>query len=132
MKSREQALLFLKKAVQDEDLLDEVGDSERVSDEIYGFHCQQAAEKLLKGLLSNLGIRFRKTHDLRELLDLLTDFGHPLPKDLSEVDILTPYGTLFRYDILDVSTHFDRAEARRMIRTLRKWVERKIKDSDRS
>ena len=95
MKRREQALLFLKKATEDEALLDEVLSSPRVSDEIIGFHCQQAAEKLLKAFLSDLGVRFRKTHDVRELMDLLEDAGHPLPKSLADLDALTPYGTPF-------------------------------------
>ena len=38
MKQREQALLLLKKAAQDEALLDEVLASARVSDEVIGFH----------------------------------------------------------------------------------------------
>ena len=54
MKPREQALLLLRKAAQDEALLDRVLESIEVSDEIIGFHCQQAAEKLLKALLSDL------------------------------------------------------------------------------
>ena len=33
------------------------------------FHCQQAAEKYLKGLLEELAIAVAKTHDLDELLD---------------------------------------------------------------
>jgi len=48
MKRREQALRYLRKAAQDEALLDAVLTSTEVSDEIFGFHCQQAAEKLLK------------------------------------------------------------------------------------
>ena len=99
MKLHEQALLYFKKALEDENLIDEVIDSEKVSDEIFGFHCQQAAEKLLKAVASEMGIRFRKTHDLRELLDLLSDHGNPIPSHLIDIDQLTPYGTLFRYDI---------------------------------
>jgi hypothetical protein len=38
-------LLFLRKAAQDEALLDAVLVSDKVSDEVIGFHCQQAAEK---------------------------------------------------------------------------------------
>ena len=57
-KRREQALLFLRKAAQDESLLDAVLESAKVSDEVIGFHCQQAAEKMLKALLSDLGIIF--------------------------------------------------------------------------
>jgi HEPN domain-containing protein len=75
MKLHEQALLYLDKAAEDEVLVDEVIASPRVSDAVIGFHCQQAVEKLLKALLSHVGVRFRKTHDLRELLDLLADHG---------------------------------------------------------
>ena len=78
--------------------MDEVLASDRVSDEIIGFHRQQAAEKLLKALLSDLGGRFQRTHNLRVLVDLVADAGHALPARLSDLDTLTPYGTLFRYE----------------------------------
>ena len=68
MKRREQALLLLRKAAQDEALLDQVLTSDQVSDEIIGFHCQQAAEKILKALLSDLGVRIRKTHEIGALM----------------------------------------------------------------
>ena len=48
MKRREQALLFLRKAAQDESLLDAVLECDSVSDEVIGFHCQRTAEKMLK------------------------------------------------------------------------------------
>ena len=53
-----------------------------MSDEIVGFHCQQAAEKLLKAALSDLSVRFRKTHDLGALLSLLAEAGQRLPAEL--------------------------------------------------
>ena len=62
-------MLFPRKAAQDEALLDAVIESAKVSDEVIGFHCQQAAEKLLKGLLSDLGAAFHKTHELGALMD---------------------------------------------------------------
>ena len=71
MKRREQALLLLRKAAQDEALLDEVIASDQGSDEIIGFHCQQAAEKILKALLSDVGVRFRKTYEIGALMALL-------------------------------------------------------------
>ena len=76
MKPREQALLLLRKAAQDEALLDEVLRSAHVSDEIIGFHCQQAIEKILKALLSDLGVRFRKTHEIGALMALLAQAGY--------------------------------------------------------
>lgn len=60
IKQREQALLFLK-AAQDEALLEAVIESDKVSNEVIGFHCQHAAEKMLKALLSDLGAAFHKT-----------------------------------------------------------------------
>jgi HEPN domain-containing protein len=128
MKQHELALLYLNKAAEDEALLDEVITSPRVSDTAIGFHCQQAAEKLLKARLSHLGVRFRRTHDLRELMDLLDDQGHPLPDHLSELDQLTPYAVEFRYEVLplEVETPLDRRGARRLVEELRSWVEKEI------
>ena len=80
MKPREQALLLLRKAAQDEALLDQVLElGARSADEIVGFHCQQAAEKILKALLSDVGVRFRKTHEIGALMALLAQAGHALP-----------------------------------------------------
>lgn len=100
--------------------------SDRVSDEIVGFHCQQAAEKLLKGLLSEVGAPFRRTHNLAVLMDALTDAGHPLPTMLAELDRLTPYGTLLRYEDVPVGASLDRGMARGLIRALREHVERRV------
>lgn len=122
----EQALLFLKKAKEDEALLDEVIESEKVSNEIFGFHCQQSAEKSLKALLSALAVEFRKTHDLRELLDLLLDNAWPIPPHLSDIDVLTPYGTFFRYGSLDEETPFDRESAMKLVQELREWIEKEV------
>ena len=41
--------------------------------EIVGFHCQQAAEKYLKALLTGYQIEFPKTHDIKTLLQLAGD-----------------------------------------------------------
>jgi hypothetical protein len=46
MKQIELARLFLRKAGEDEALLDAVEALNSVADATFGFHCQQAAEKL--------------------------------------------------------------------------------------
>ena len=56
--------MFLRKAAQDEALPGAVLDSDTVSDEVIGFHCQPAAEKMLKAVLYDLGAVFHKTHEL--------------------------------------------------------------------
>jgi HEPN domain-containing protein len=128
MRQAEQAAIYLERAAEDEVLLDEVLGSPRVSDGSIGFHCQQAAEKLLEALLSRLGAPFRKTHDLRELMDLLTDRGQPLPEQLAELDQFTPYAVVFRYVLLPIEGEkpLDRQAARETIRELRFWVESRI------
>jgi HEPN domain-containing protein len=78
-------LLFLRKAAQDEALLDAVIESDNVSDEVIGFHCQQAAEKMLKALLSDLGAAFHKTHELGALMDSLARSGEPLPNEFENI-----------------------------------------------
>jgi HEPN domain-containing protein len=116
------------KSLEDEVLLDEVLASARVRDNVIGFHCQQAAEKLPKALLSHLMVRFRRTHDLRELMDLLTDSGHALPLALMDLDILTPYAVEFRYEFLaqEQETPLDHQGARELLHKLRAWVENQI------
>ena len=47
----ERAKLLLSKAHDDEILIEEIVVNEKITDEIIGFHAQQAAEKLLKALL---------------------------------------------------------------------------------
>jgi HEPN domain-containing protein len=123
MKRREQALLLLRKAAQDEALLDEVLTSEQVSDEIIGFHCQQAAEKILKALLSDAGVRFRKTHEIGALMALLAQSGHGLPDQFENLDVLTPFGAIYRYEDYDAVVSLNRHAARESLRELRAWVE---------
>jgi len=86
MKQLEQARKFLAKAAEDETLLDAVQAKLEVSDSIYGFHAQQAAEKLLKALLSVHAVRFPKTHDLHELLNLLENAGETLWQTVSALE----------------------------------------------
>jgi HEPN domain-containing protein len=62
--------------------------------EIVGFHCQQAAEKYLKALLTRRQVEFPRTHDIRTLLELV---GDPLANSLNAAKWLTPFGVGIRY-----------------------------------
>jgi HEPN domain-containing protein len=64
---------------------------------IVAFHCQQAAEKYLKALLTCWDIEFPKTHVLAELLDLVDSHDAELATSLRDAVVLTPYGVLIRY-----------------------------------
>ncbi|MGD8239127.1 MAG: HEPN domain-containing protein [Armatimonadota bacterium] len=65
--------------------------------EAIGFHAQQASEKYLKAFLVEHQIEFQKTHDLGQLLDLVSSVDPSLASTLSDVPFLTPYGVGFRY-----------------------------------
>ena len=60
------------------------------------FHCQQAAEKYLKALLTFLSIQAPRTHDLPELAALLP--SDLLPDALtSQLALMNPYTVDVRY-----------------------------------
>jgi HEPN domain-containing protein len=61
------------------------------------YHCQQAAEKAIKGLLVFREIPFEKTHDLERLLEMARDDSNPVFHLYEHARILTPYSVEFRY-----------------------------------
>lgn len=65
------------------------------------YHCQQAAEKLVKAVLVEARVAFPKTHDIGALTGLLAE-NHPLKANLASLARLTPYGVAYRYPAEDV------------------------------
>lgn len=61
------------------------------------FHCQQAAEKAMKGYLTAHDRIFRKTHDLDELATACTAIDGGLEKILDPARELTVFAWEFRY-----------------------------------
>lgn len=61
------------------------------------FHCQQAAEKALKALLTRHDHPFRKTHDIGELAMAALEHEPSLEGLLRESVVLTEYAWRFRY-----------------------------------
>ncbi len=120
--------ILIEKAMQDECVLENLIDNTAITDETIGFHAQQAVEKLLKALLSFLGQRYRKTHDIRELLDGLEDANCKVPDNLYEIRYLTPYAVEWRYENFMVYDEppLDRHKMLQLIKSLRQHVEKKI------
>ena len=65
--------------------------------EILGFHCQQAAEKYLKALLTRYQIEFPKTHDIKALLQLVGNANGPVADSLMAARWLTRFSVEIRY-----------------------------------
>ena len=129
MSQHERARTLLGKAAEDEALLDLVLHSTAVSDAIIGFHCQQAAEKLLKAVLAETGVVFRRTHDIVELVDLAIDHGLMEPSEFEDLRELTPFAVELRYEsFLDDATDapLDRDAVRALLRRLRAWADARV------
>lgn len=60
------------------------------------YHCQQAAEKLMKAVLLLSGIEAPRTHDLGALAALVP-MDDPVRDRLRTLVELTPFATAFRY-----------------------------------
>lgn len=88
-----------------------------------GFHIQQAIEKALKSFLANHKIDFRKTHDIRELLDLAQQNNIVIPLKFDRIDEWTPYGVELRYDDIPVDIPgIDRQVALRECADFLEWA----------
>lgn len=61
------------------------------------YHCQQAAEKAVKGFLVFHDQRFEKTHDIEALIELALPYDKRFSSCLNAADTLTPYATAYRY-----------------------------------
>ena len=109
---------MLLKAAEDEASiqLDELPDGP------FGFHAQQAVEKLIKALLSQLNIPFEKTHDLARLTKLLNAAGEPLPPTPMPLGDLNDFAVFYRYDLLFQFAAPDREDVRSTVRLIREHV----------
>ncbi|MCL2066253.1 MAG: HEPN domain-containing protein [Treponema sp.] len=66
--------------------------------EIIAFHCQQTAEKLLKGALEKLGEEPPYTHDLDELCGIAEKHRPSFASISSLCSVITHFSILPRYD----------------------------------
>lgn len=126
MKRLEDHLILLKKAKEDEDLLQSILDQVQVADSIFGFHAQQAVEKLMKAILTERKITYPKTHDLSVLIDLLKNSQIELPISEDDLEWLGPYAVTFRYDDC-TDEKLDRHHSLQTVINLRQWVEQRFR-----
>jgi HEPN domain-containing protein len=130
MTPADQARLLLRKAQQDEAILQQLLDNQLITDESLGFHAQQAAEKLLKALLTLHGLDYPRSHDLSVLLALLGQGGVVLPDGLQQIADLTPMATLYRYEDLPLDVELPRSQWPVWLAQLRTVVKLSIESSN--
>ena len=129
MAAFDEARRLLAKAGDDEYVLDRLLDDAAAPDSMFGFHAQQAVEKLLKAALFAGDVPPPRTHQLTLLIDLASERGLQPPPECEALRGLTPFAVLYRYDDVesgDAEEPLPRAEVRMHIRRLRSWVEGRL------
>lgn len=123
-------LLLLQKADEDRYILDKLVTDDNAPVTVFGFHAQQATEKLLKAVLVFNGIEYGRTHRLAELADLAGDHEVKLPDVVEPLVDLTPYAVEFRYDAApdDRGDEIDKSLTRDRIAVFRAWVLEHVKE----
>jgi HEPN domain-containing protein len=116
------AQVLLTKAAEDEAVLFVDG----IPDGPFGFHVQQAIEKLLKALLSQLSKEYKFTHDLDHLELQLKDAGEALPKGLEDFSKIGTFAVTNRYDDIPEFHVLDRQAAIATVRLIREHVVARI------
>jgi len=125
MAGRDNAQALLTAAVRDLRALRAMGDSEEFADEVFGFHAQQAAEKLLKAWLDHLGDEYPLTHSLAVLSERLRVLGRGTA-EADEVVDYAPYASDYRYGETPDGEHVDRGLAVSRLERLLACVEQAL------
>lgn len=100
-----------------------------ISDEIVGFHAQQAIEKWLKAIIAGRGEAFDHTHDLRRLMILVARDLEEVPFDADAVIALTQYSAPLRYEDLLDAEPIDRDATVALIDEVGRWAEAQLPEA---
>ena len=116
------AALYSKKASNDAKAAREFADNPEISDEIIGFHAQQAVEKWLKAVMADLGLPQQRTHDIDQLCRVLEEQGVALPAIRSRLAELTDFAVPLRYEDLLDAEPLNRHATVTLVEQVGKWA----------
>ena len=115
----DQARLLLGMADDDLDAFRAMRNPAEFSDEIFGFHVQQAAEKCCKAWIALLGEEYPLTHDVGELIARIRERDGAVSA-FAGLAGFTPFAVRFRYERLpETAAPIDRPAAVRQVEALR-------------
>ncbi|KPK96102.1 hypothetical protein AMJ80_01930 [bacterium SM23_31] len=118
------AKLWFQKAKNDLLNADNNLNAEKVPYDTVCFHCQQAAEKLLKAYLVGNKKPYPISHDLFLILEKILSLNNTAEKLRDALAILMPYAVEIRYpDDFFTPTEQDAKEARKAVNEILKWLE---------
>ncbi len=115
-----------RKAAEDATAVREFAGHLHISDEIIGFHAQQAIEKWLKAIIAGRGEAFDHTHDLRRLMVLVAHDLEQLPFDANAVIALTQHAVPLRYEDLLDAEPLDRDATLALVEEVGRWADAQI------
>jgi hypothetical protein len=113
---------LLLKAAEDETAIQ----IDELPDGPFGFHAQQAVEKLIKALLSQLSIAFDYTHNISKLAQQLEDAGEKLPAVSVPLPELNKFAVVYRYDSIPSLEIPDRPAVIETVRLIREHIVARI------
>lgn len=129
MPPAELATLLLRKADQDIYVLERLAADTHAPVEVFGFHAQQAAEKLIKAAIAQRSLPCERTHRLGELIDMAADHGLRFPAVVEALVDLTPFAVEYRYDAVPdefTDDEMDKPAVLEQVRELREWLLREL------
>ena len=130
MRDAKCARMLVEASKRDIEALKGMDDAAVFADEIFGFHVQQAAEKLLKAWLALIGETYPLTHDLELLFNLLQRRGVDASFSAGLTEY-TPYAVQFRYEAIGTdATPLDRQAGLALVESLLAQVQLQIGGSE--
>jgi HEPN domain-containing protein len=121
-----EAAVLARKAEDDTKAMQWLASKSEISDEIIGFHAQQAVEKWLKAVLGSREIAFEYTHDLHRLITEVTTAVGEFPFDTPEVVALTEHAVPLRYDEILDTEPLDREAVVRLVEEVGEWADSQL------
>jgi len=94
--------------------------------EIVCYHCQQCAEKLLKGYIASNKGRLQKTHDLVVLCETCSTFDPDFETIINQCSDLTIYASEVRYPNLLEIENYHMIKAIENVSIIRDFVTHKL------
>lgn len=121
-----EGLVLARKAEDDAKAMQLLAPNPEISDEIIGFHAQQAVEKWLKAVLGSRGVEFEYTHDLHRLIaEVMATVGE-FPFDTAEVVALTEHAVPLRYDEILDTEPLDRDATVALVEEVGRWASAQV------
>lgn len=122
-----EATVLARKAEDDAKAMQLLAPNQEISDEIIGFHAQQAVEKWLKAVLGSREVEFEYTHDLHRLIAEVVAAVGEFPFDVPEVVALTEHAVPLRYDEILDTEPLDRRATVTLVDEVSSWAEAQLR-----